>query len=89
MESAYFKLLLGDNEGTKETMDKCEKILDQMDSVDLAVHASFYRVSGDYHKVCRIVSLPRAVAEPQHIAGQGRIRQLLQKLAAVPCVRQH
>lgn len=51
MESAYFKLLLGDNEGTKETMDKCEKILDQMDSVDLAVHASFYRVSGDYHKV--------------------------------------
>jgi 26S proteasome regulatory subunit N9 len=51
MESAYFKLLLGDNEGTKEAMDKCEKILDRMDSVDLAVHASFYRVSGDYFKV--------------------------------------
>ncbi|KAL8278243.1 hypothetical protein RQP46_009416 [Phenoliferia psychrophenolica] len=50
MESAHFKLLLGDNEGTKEAMDKCEKILDSLDSVDLAVHASFYRVSGDYFK---------------------------------------
>lgn len=51
MESAHFKLLLGDNEGTKEAMDKCEKILDSLDSVDLTVHASFYRVSGDYFKV--------------------------------------
>ncbi|KAK4704781.1 26S proteasome regulatory subunit N9, partial [Phenoliferia sp. Uapishka_3] len=50
MESAHFKLLLGNNEGTKEAMDKCEKILDSLDSVDLAVHASFYRVSGDYFK---------------------------------------
>ncbi|KAM0752324.1 PCI-domain-containing protein [Meredithblackwellia eburnea MCA 4105] len=50
MESAHFKLLLGDNEGTKEAMDKCEKVLDQLDSVDLVVHASFYRVSGDYYK---------------------------------------
>lgn len=50
IESAYFKLLLGDNEATKEAMDKCEKILDTLDSVDLIVHASFYRVSGDYYK---------------------------------------
>lgn len=51
MEAAYFKLLIGDNEGTKEAMDKCEKVLDMLDSVDLSVHASFYRVSGDYFKV--------------------------------------
>ncbi|KAK4051391.1 hypothetical protein OIV83_002875 [Microbotryomycetes sp. JL201] len=50
IESAYFKLLLGDNEATKASMDKCEKILDTLDSVDLIVHASFYRVSGDYYK---------------------------------------
>lgn len=51
MERAHFKLLLGDADETKEAMDKCEKILDLLDSVDLAVHASFYRVSGDYWKV--------------------------------------
>ncbi|GAA5987510.1 hypothetical protein JCM5350_003109 [Sporobolomyces pararoseus] len=50
MERAHFKLLLGEAEETKEAMDKCEKILDGLDSVDLAVHASFYRVSGDYWK---------------------------------------
>lgn len=51
MESAYFSLLLGDHEGTKAAIDSSEKILDQLDSVDLVVHASFYRVSGDYYKV--------------------------------------
>jgi 26S proteasome regulatory subunit N9 len=51
MEMAHFKLLLGEHDATKEAMDKCEKILDMLDSVDLAVHASFYRVSGDYFKV--------------------------------------
>ncbi|GAA5838152.1 hypothetical protein JCM3766R1_001841 [Sporobolomyces carnicolor] len=50
MERAHFKLLLGDAEETKDAMDKCEKILDGLDSVDLAVHASFYRVGGDYWK---------------------------------------
>lgn len=55
MELAHFKLLLGEPDAAKESMDKCEKILDMLDSVDLAVHASFYRVSGDYFKVrwCR------------------------------------
>lgn len=57
MESAYFKLLLGDNEGTKSAMDECEKVLDGLDSVDLTVHASFYRVSGDYYKVRLLPSL--------------------------------
>ena len=51
MESAYFKLLLGDLDGTKDAIDSSEKILGQLDSVDLVVHASFYRVSGDYYKV--------------------------------------
>ncbi len=58
MESAYFKLLLGDLDGTKEAIDSSEKILDQLDSVDLVVHASFYRVSGDYYKVSRPVAEP-------------------------------
>ena len=59
MESAHFKLLLGNHEGTKQAMDQCEKILDAMDSVDLTVHASFYRVSGDYFKVSRAGTTPK------------------------------
>jgi len=51
MESAYFKLLLGDLDRTKDAIDSSHKILDQLDSVDLVVYASFYRVSGDYYKV--------------------------------------
>ncbi|SGY14197.1 BQ5605_C010g06097 [Microbotryum silenes-dioicae] len=51
MEAAYFKLLLGDNEGTKIAIDTCAKVLDAMDSVDLVVHASYYRVAGDYYKL--------------------------------------
>lgn len=50
MEAAHFKLLLGDADGTKAAMDKCGKILDTFDAVETAVHASFYRVSGDYYK---------------------------------------
>ncbi|GAA6001587.1 proteasome regulatory particle lid subunit RPN9 [Rhodotorula paludigena] len=50
MERGHFQLLLGETEDAKEAMDQCEKILDALDSVDLAVHASFYRVSGDYWK---------------------------------------
>jgi 26S proteasome regulatory subunit N9 len=50
MEAAHFKLLLGDVAGTKETMSRCEKILDRFDAVEPGVHASFYRVSGDLYK---------------------------------------
>ncbi|KAK0543718.1 26S proteasome regulatory subunit [Tilletia horrida] len=50
MEAAHFKLVLGDLEGTKAAMDKCSKVLDTFDSVEHAVHAAFYRVSGDYYK---------------------------------------
>ena len=51
MESAHFKLLLGEIDETKSAMTHCEKILDGLDSIEPTVHASFYRVSGDYHKV--------------------------------------
>ncbi len=50
MEAAHFKLLLGDGDGTKAAMDKCGKILDGFDAVETAVHASYYRVCGDFYK---------------------------------------
>jgi len=50
MEAAQFKLLLGDLEATKSSMSRCEKILDSLNNIETTVHASFYRVSGDYHK---------------------------------------
>lgn len=50
MEAAHFQLLLGDVAGTKAAMDACAKKLDEFDSVEPIVHASFYRVSGNYHK---------------------------------------
>ena len=50
MEAAHFKLLLGDVAGTKAAMDRCAKLLDAFDAVEPVVHASFYRVSGNYHK---------------------------------------
>lgn len=55
METAHFKLLLGDMVGTKEAMDQCGKIVEALDSVERGVHATYYRVSGDYYKVCRSV----------------------------------
>ncbi|GAA97254.1 uncharacterized protein L969DRAFT_84311 [Mixia osmundae IAM 14324] len=50
MEAAQMKLILGDLQGTQEAMSSSEKILDTFNSVNPGVHASFYRVSGDYHK---------------------------------------
>ncbi|GAA6044386.1 hypothetical protein JCM8097_002080, partial [Rhodosporidiobolus ruineniae] len=50
MERAHFQLLLGDADDTKEAMERCEKILEQLDAVELSVNAAFYRVSGDYWK---------------------------------------
>lgn len=51
MERSHFRLRAGEYDAAKEARDQCEKILDHLDAVDLAVHASFYRVSGDYYKV--------------------------------------
>ncbi|CAD6962587.1 unnamed protein product [Tilletia controversa] len=50
MEAAHFQLVLGDLEATKDAMDRCAKVLENFDSVEHAVHAAFYRVSGDYFK---------------------------------------
>ncbi|GAA5915253.1 hypothetical protein JCM6882_003384 [Rhodosporidiobolus microsporus] len=50
MERAHFLLLLGQADETKEAMERCEKILEGLDSVEMAVNAAFYRVSGDYWK---------------------------------------
>lgn len=51
MEAAHFKLILGDVEGTKSAMDKCGKTLDTFNTVEKDVHASYYRVCGDFYKV--------------------------------------
>ena len=51
MEAAHFKLILGDVEGTKLAMDQCGKILDTFNTVEKGVHASYYRVCGDFYKV--------------------------------------
>ena len=50
MEAAHFRLLLGDTEATKASIDACQRILDTFDAVETAVHASFYRVAGDLYK---------------------------------------
>lgn len=57
MEAAHFKLIVGDVDGTKEAMDKCGKILDTFNTVEKGVHASYYRVSGDFYKVSHSASL--------------------------------
>lgn len=87
MEAAHYKLLLGDHEGTKAGMDACEKVLERLDSVDLAVHAAFYRVSGDYYKVC-CVRRSVSVADVVRL-GEGGVCGLLQELAPVPRVHRH
>lgn len=50
MEAAHFQLLLNDLNGTKSAMDRCAKLLDTFESVEPVVHASYYRVCGNYHK---------------------------------------
>ncbi|GAA5840507.1 hypothetical protein JCM11251_007606 [Rhodosporidiobolus azoricus] len=50
MERAHFLLLLGQADETKEAMERCERILEGLDSVETVVNAAFYRVSGDYWK---------------------------------------
>jgi 26S proteasome regulatory subunit N9 len=48
---AQAKLVYGDLEGTKKDMDTAWKTLDQLEGVDNAVNASYYRVAADYYKV--------------------------------------
>lgn len=51
METAHYRLVVGDYDGCKKTMDECEKVLDELQGVDPIMNASFYRVSADYYKV--------------------------------------
>lgn len=90
MEVSHFNLLLGEMELAKSLIDSSEKILEGLDSVEMEVNAGFYRVSGDYYKVGRLhsvigISTLTMLARP---TGQGRIRQLLQELAALSRLRQ-
>ncbi|CDH48641.1 proteasome regulatory particle subunit [Lichtheimia corymbifera JMRC:FSU:9682] len=50
METAKFKLQLNQFDDVKKAIDESEKILDQFDSVETIIYASFYRVSADYYK---------------------------------------
>lgn len=88
MESAHYKLLLADMEGTKVAIDKSSKILEGLDSVDLAVHAAFYRVSGDYYKVSSIL-FPAVHAANTGRKGTSGLCRLLQELVTLPRVHQH
>ncbi|KAI6030191.1 hypothetical protein EDC04DRAFT_102895 [Pisolithus marmoratus] len=47
---AHAKLVYGDLVGTKTDMDAAWKILDQLDGVDNAVNAAYYRVAAEYYK---------------------------------------
>jgi 26S proteasome regulatory subunit N9 len=44
------RLRLGDIDGTRKDLDKCESILDTFDSVETVVHASFYRTRAVYYQ---------------------------------------
>ncbi|UPX19525.1 26S proteasome regulatory subunit [Ascochyta rabiei] len=48
--AASIQLRLRDEEGAKKKLDECEQILDNFDSVETVVHASFYRASAEYYK---------------------------------------
>ncbi|KAI8323173.1 PCI-domain-containing protein [Martensiomyces pterosporus] len=50
LESAHFRLLLNDLEWTRETLHKCEKLIESFTQVDPVIYASFYRVCADYYK---------------------------------------
>lgn len=50
METGHCRLLSGDWEGAKATVEECAKILDTLAGVDPVIHASFYIVASDYDK---------------------------------------
>lgn len=51
METAHFKLQLNEYDEVQKAIDESGKILDQFDSVETVIYASFYRVSAEYYKV--------------------------------------
>ncbi|KAJ2363964.1 26S proteasome regulatory subunit, partial [Coemansia sp. RSA 2607] len=50
LESAHFRLLLNDLDSTRDTLEKCQKMIESFSNVDSVIHASFYRVCADYYK---------------------------------------
>lgn len=50
METAHYQLKLNEVDAVKDAIDSSSKILDQFDSVETVIHASFYRVSTEYYK---------------------------------------
>ncbi|KAI9262370.1 hypothetical protein BDA99DRAFT_438760 [Phascolomyces articulosus] len=50
MEAAHFKLLLNQYDDVKKAIEESDKILEQFDSVETVIYASFYRVSAEYYK---------------------------------------
>lgn len=50
IEAARVRLLLGKVDGAKESIEKAGQALDEFDSVDPIIHASYYRISADYYK---------------------------------------
>ncbi|KAI9498470.1 hypothetical protein BDB00DRAFT_881288 [Zychaea mexicana] len=50
MEAAHFKLQLQQFDDVKKAIDESDKILEQFDSVETVIYASFYRVSAEYYK---------------------------------------
>jgi len=48
---AYAQLLLGDLPACKKSLDQCEQLLNEQDTVEPVVNAGYYGVAGDYHKV--------------------------------------
>ena len=48
---AYAQLLLGDLPACKKSLDECESLLNEQDTVEPVVNAGYYGVAGDYHKV--------------------------------------
>lgn len=52
VDVAAVKLRLGDTEGSRKDLDKCQDSLDKFDSVDTAVYAEFYEVNAEYYQVC-------------------------------------
>jgi 26S proteasome regulatory subunit N9 len=49
-EVASVKLRLGDSQSARKDLDRAEKLLENFDSVETVVHASFYRVNADYYQ---------------------------------------
>src|SRR5436309_152301 len=52
MSAAHYALLCHDITATRNAMDECGKQLETFARVDPIIHAGYYRVCMEYHKVC-------------------------------------